>query len=640
MKKTQLYAREGVAFDETVRVRDTNGQNIDLTGYSLTLEMFQEIGDSPVFTLATDAAAGAQGLHIVEGGLRVIIDKATLNGIADDTGEFDLFGDLRGDDEGGTDYRFVSDIRLNCTTPGRDFQGSSAQITLDALGATLIAQLEALQVVDANNNAFAMGAANDNVTGVDNTATGLEASRDLLGGSGNVRNGRGAGRGNVHGDFNLEEGYASGLLITGGDNSVRLGPEVQSGYAGVSSRVTAVGAFSLRYYQGDEAVANGYNCGGGLTTGVRFTGSGAGAGATATINDAISCFGWDSDITAAARDAGYNNITVVGASAKGTDENQVALGDTQVTELRMFNMAAMRGLPTARTWYAANAGNRNLGNLGCLGIGEGVLGLSTGSTNVIGIGDLCLANHEGSNGVVAGGSRAMQESIDIKDSVVWGVLALNKRTTGVGFTIMGYRSQEHGVTSNNVTAYGDSAAWQYQGDGGVFSGYVVAELMQTGDGVVIHGRAAARHRLNGEYAILIGEEAGSFPDAPGVDIEANLGAVEAGDRVLGIGRRAIMQALGDDIVALGDLSGSAVTLGTDSIFLGSGAGADENQKADVIDTIVIGKDAYSTADHSIVLGTASNDNFEVCGVSLTKGNLQDLKELSDNATDLLALLAA
>ena len=100
MKKTQLYAREGVAFDETVRVRDTNGQNIDLTGYSLTLEMFREIGDSPVFTLATDAAAGAQGLHIVEGGLRVIIDKATLNGIADDTGEFDLFGDLRGDEPG------------------------------------------------------------------------------------------------------------------------------------------------------------------------------------------------------------------------------------------------------------------------------------------------------------------------------------------------------------------------------------------------------------------------------------------------------------------------------------------------------------------------------------------------------------
>ncbi|MEL7719906.1 hypothetical protein AAG598_07685 [Citromicrobium bathyomarinum] len=493
--------------------------------------------------------------------------------------------------------------------------------------------------VDADNNAFAMGAGNDNVTGTDNTASALEASRDLMSGIGNTRYGRGSGRSNPDGHYNLEMAYAAGLLISGGDYSVRLGPEVQSGFAGVSSRVTATGAFALRYFRGNEAVADGYNCGGSLVDGVRFTGGGTGAGSNAVNNDAITVYGWDANITDEARDAGWSNIIVLGASARGTRENQVALGDNQITELRMFNMAAMRGLPAARTWFAANAGNLNPGNLGCLGVGEGVLGLSTGSTNIIGLGDLCLANHEGSNGVVAGGSRAMQESIDIKDSVVWGVLALNKRTTGVGFTIMGYRAQEHGVTSDNVSAFGDSAAWQYQGDGGVFGGYVVAELMQTGDGVVIQGRAAARHRKNGEHVILIGEWAGGFPDAPGVDIEANLGAVEAGDRVLGIGQRALQQAVGSDIVALGDLSASAVTLGTNSIFIGSGSGAGAGQKADVVNVIVIGKGVDAANDNEIILGSASNDNFTVCGESFSKTRLQDLNTLASNATELNSLAA-
>ena len=144
MTKTQLYAREGVAFDETAEVRDTAGNVVDLTGYALSLAMFKQAGDTAEFTLATGVSADAQGLHIVEGGLRIIIDKATLEGVDDDTGEFDLFGDLLGDDEGGTDYRFIADVRLNCTVAGRDFNGATFRVTLDALTAAKQAELQAL----------------------------------------------------------------------------------------------------------------------------------------------------------------------------------------------------------------------------------------------------------------------------------------------------------------------------------------------------------------------------------------------------------------------------------------------------------------------------------------------------------------
>ena len=145
MTKTQLYARESVAFDETVAVRDAAGNPIDLTGYALTLAMFVDPDDaSPQFTLATGAEADAQGLHIIEGGLRIIIDKTTLEGVDDETGEFDLFGDLLGDDEGGTDYRFIADVRLNVTVAGRDFQGATFQVVLDAVTAAKKAELQAL----------------------------------------------------------------------------------------------------------------------------------------------------------------------------------------------------------------------------------------------------------------------------------------------------------------------------------------------------------------------------------------------------------------------------------------------------------------------------------------------------------------
>ena len=110
-------------------------------------------------------------------------------------------------------------------------------------------------------------------------------------------------------------------------------------------------------------------------------------------------------------------------------------------------------------------------------------------------------------------------------------------------------------------------------------------------------------------------------------------------RVLGIGQRAVMQAVGSDIVALGDLSASAVTLGTNSIFIGSGSGAGAGQKADVVNVIVIGKGVDAANDNEIILGSASNDNFTVCGESFSKTRLQDLNTLASNATELNSLAA-
>lgn len=144
MTKTQLYAREGVAFDETAEVKDAAGNVVDLSGYALSLAMFKAPEDAVEFTLTSGVSAGTQGLHIVEGGLRIVIDKTTLEGVGDDTGEFELFGDLLGDAAGGTDYRFIADVRLNCTVAGRDFKGATFKITLDAVSNARLAEIEAL----------------------------------------------------------------------------------------------------------------------------------------------------------------------------------------------------------------------------------------------------------------------------------------------------------------------------------------------------------------------------------------------------------------------------------------------------------------------------------------------------------------
>ncbi len=147
MKKTLLYARESVAFDEVLSLVDADGVPIDITGWTFSLDLMRQAG-SPDLTLDMNPAGGDGGFAIVDGGageLRMIVLQASLAGVDDTTGDFTLFGDLLGAPS-GVDQKFIADMRLNVTTAGGDFGGSTAVVAVDAIGAVLKEELSALVI--------------------------------------------------------------------------------------------------------------------------------------------------------------------------------------------------------------------------------------------------------------------------------------------------------------------------------------------------------------------------------------------------------------------------------------------------------------------------------------------------------------
>jgi hypothetical protein len=487
--------------------------------------------------------------------------------------------------------------------------------------------IEAFGRGDADGNVFLSQFAGVSITtGIQNSGSGDGALRDTTTGDNNTADGYAAGRNNIGGAGNVFNGSAAGLTATAASEGVFVGWEA-GGYGALGARIVLIGRAAGDYYAGADTVGVGAYALNAITGGTRLTALGAYAGAGAgNVGFESVYLGYN----AGGSGIGHvpaSNQTVLGAGAIATLPNQVTLGAENAETIRAFGMIAMRGYAAQRTWFAGNAGNQSAGNLGCIGIGEVVLVNSTSSTNVIGIGDLALQFHTGSNGPIAIGSLAMNQSLTINDTVVVGTNGLRYATTGVGNTNVGYRTMEHATAARNVTTLGDSAFWRYQGTGGIGIGYVVAELTQSGDNAIYVGIAAGRYCKSGADRILIGAEAGSFYDASGVDIEANLGAVDGGARVLGVGYRSLARTTGADFIALGHQSGLSLTSGSSNIYIGNNAANNGSQKVNATNQIIIAHNGWSANDNVIILGDATNDNFIVCGVSFSATELADLKAL-------------
>jgi hypothetical protein len=501
--------------------------------------------------------------------------------------------------------------------------GAGEQWTLPLASSAITVGTTALNFALINNDNTSVRVGDNIASGADagdsfTTATGVVAlgdgaARDTTTGSDTVAIGRAAGRANTTGVGGVFIGNGAGLTATAASDGVFIGKEA-GGYGALGARITLVGRSAGDYYVGSDTVGVGAYALAAITGGTRLTALGAYAGAGAGNSGFESVYlGYN----AAGSGIGHvpaSNQTVLGAGAIATLPNQVTLGAENAETIRAFGMIAMRGYSAQRTWFAGNAGNAQAGNLGCIGIGEAVLNASTTSTNVIGIGDLALQFHTGSNGPIAIGSLAMNQSLTVNDTVAIGTRALRYAVSGVGDTVVGFRAMEYATEARSNTAMGDSAFWRYQGATGLALGYGAAELTQTGDRSIYMGAASGRYCKSGADRIMIGVEAGSFYNAPGVDIELNLGAVDAGARVTGIGYRSLAQTTGADFVAVGHLSGHIVTGGSGSIFIGSGAANDASQKLAPVNQIVIGKDAFGTLDNEVTLGNASITRTVLRGV--------------------------
>lgn len=503
--------------------------------------------------------------------------------------------------------------------------GAGEQWTLPLASSAITVGTTALNFALINNDNTSVRVGDNIAAGSDagdsfTTATGVVAigdgaGRDTTTGNDVVAIGRAAGRANTTGVGGVFIGNGAGLTATTtAPGAVCVGKEA-GGYGPLGARTVIMGANAGTHLDGDDNVVVGNTAMFDTTTnGDRVTAVGNYAGnGSGTSQFACTWLGYNAAGGGIGHVAGANQMAL-GASSYCTAENQVTLGNDNVEDIRAFGMVAMRGYSANRTWFAGNAGNRQSGNVGCIGIGDAVLAASTTSTNVIGIGDLALQSHTGSNGPIAIGSLAMNLSLTVNDTVAIGTKALRSAVSGVGDTVVGFRAMEYATVARSNTAVGDSAFWRYQGSVGVAIGYTVAELTQSGDRSIYIGGAAGRYCLSGDDRIMIGVEAGSFHNAPGVNIEANTGAVAGGARALGIGYRAVAQTGGADFVAIGHEAGYSLTGGSTSIFIGSGAGKNASQKVDAVNQIVIGDDAFGTLDNEITLGNSSHTRTVLRGV--------------------------
>jgi len=488
---------------------------------------------------------------------------------------------------------------------------------VDARGgeANLAARLDVIddKVRVGANLASGALAGNSFTTATGVVALGEEAARNTTTGADLVAIGRAAARGNLTGSGGVFLGTGAGLTASAATEAVVIGFEA-GGYGALGDRATIIGYRAANLLSGDDNVAVGSRALFDLTGGDRLTAVGAYAGAGAGNAGLNSTFLGYNAGGAGTGQVAASNMTGLGAGSYCTAENQVALGNNLVEDLRAFGMVAMRGSTTTRSFFLGNAGNRSPGNQGCIGIGEVVLANSTTSTNVIGIGDLALQNHTGSNGPIAIGSLAMNLSLTVNDTVAIGTKALRSAVSGVGNTVVGFRAMEYATAARDNTAIGDSAFWRFQGSSGLAIGYVVAELTQTGDRSIYMGAGSGRYCKSGADRIMIGVEAGGFYSAPGVDIETNVGAVDGGARSLGIGYRALSQTPGADFVAVGHLAGHSLTGGSGSIFLGSGSGDHVSQKVDAVNSIAIGEDSFTDKNNQAVIGNSSISETILRGV--------------------------
>ncbi len=111
-------ARESVPYYFTMALAPEQlAGAVDITGWTFKLALTRQMGGTPDISLAMATTGLGQGFAIASGAgllLTIRILTATLTGIADTTGCFQLFGDLLAEPPGGDPF-LVADLILPVT---------------------------------------------------------------------------------------------------------------------------------------------------------------------------------------------------------------------------------------------------------------------------------------------------------------------------------------------------------------------------------------------------------------------------------------------------------------------------------------------------------------------------------------------
>jgi hypothetical protein len=263
-------------------------------------------------------------------------------------------------------------------------------------------------------------------------------------------------------------------------------------------------------------------------------------------------------------------------------------------ELIVFTEPMLRANPSQETYFLAGAGNLTSTSQCSIGVGKDALASLTSGGHNIGFGYRSLVNATTPGSNVFVGSFTGEDAIDVIDSVAVGFGALRHATTGIGGVAVGIYALEDATNVGNNTAVGDSCfRHTTTGEQNVGLGYTCADSNLTGSYNVYLGQGCAFARTQGDYNFLGGYRAGAD-------------AVLAGSRNVGIGRAALLDHTGDDVVAVGQEAGRGVTTAGSCVFVGALAGTQSGgQKIDAVNATAIGAGAVTTKDDQVVIGNAA-----------------------------------
>lgn len=396
---------------------------------------------------------------------------------------------------------------------------------------------------------------------------------------------------------NIIGGAGSLALNTAGSDIVSLGHNALAVYLGSSAN--AIGSGGLSQATGDANNSFGTSAGSGITTGSLnfFGGHNAGGSTTAQFSAAT-------------------NSIALGAGAYTTNSFQFGLPDN-LESIRAFGIEFMRAKASTRSYYMGENSGRLLATGGAhIGIGAVTLPNVTLGDSLIAIGDYAMNLATVSVNSVAVGRNAARDGTDLRDCVYVGNYTGERSLSGVGDTIIGFRSARHSTEARNNSTLGDSNLWIYQGSNSLTGGYRTAEHLEIGDNNIIFGSNGANGLKSTFRSVLIGVDANSLP---GVAVTRNelagtaSGTVTGGIENTGVGYRILHNTRSDKNAALGvnaglSLIGTVATNG-ENIFIGPNAGNNASQLTTVTNSVAIGANVFTTANNQFKLGNATQTIF-------------------------------
>lgn len=410
----------------------------------------------------------------------------------------------------------------------------------------------------------------------------------------------------IRGNVILSGGSATGPLercIIAGSGALSLNT--------TGSDVVAIGHNSLRDFTGNASVAIGS---GALmvATGSANVAGGTGAGNAITTGWANTILGHSAAAQGSPQAPNVTNSIVLGAGAYSTNSFQFALPD-DVDSIRAFGMQFMRAKLATRSLYMGElAGNLAATGGAMVGIGAVTLSNVTTGGGLTAIGDLAQQYAITSFNTTAVGSAAAQFGTALTDCTYIGADSGKYVLTGVGDSVVGFRSLKHATVARNNCTLGDSALWIYQGTGTIALGYRVAEHLEGGNYNIILGTNAANAHKTGSENVLLGYNANAMTSITVTRDEiagTATGSVNAGSGQTGAGHHVLLNARSGKNTAVGwyagaSLVGSLATDG-DNVFVGESSGYHASQLTTAVNSIAIGANSFTTASNQVSIGNAS-----------------------------------